>query len=188
VQYGGFAEYLWANSGDLIHRREATNGQFYGKVYSNTSSNRYGFIFERSGGTVASPTAIADGYVLGAIAASGRNGSAGQSFYHRINLVANTDGSGNPTGASMRFATHDGSNLTDKWYMTSSGVWQAQVDAARIQDRPVAVGSLPTCNSGNEGLQGYVNDSNTVTFNATVAGGGANKVRVFCDATNWKVY
>ena len=103
-------------------------------------------------------------------------------------MVAETDGSGNPTGANMRFATHDGSNLTDKWYITTSGVWQAQVDNARIQDRPVAFSSLPTCNGGNDGLQGYVTDSNTATFNATAAGGGANRVRVFCNGTNWVVY
>lgn len=33
----------------------------------------------------------------------------------------------------------------------------------------------------------YVTDSNTTTFNATVAGGGSNKIKVTSDGTNWKV-
>jgi hypothetical protein len=46
---------------------------------------------------------------------------------------------------------------------------------------------LGTCNSGSEGRTRYIDDSNTATYGATVAGGGAFHVLVFCNATNWRV-
>lgn len=49
---------------------------------------------------------------------------------------------------------------------------------------PLAFASLPT---PAEGMMAWVNDSNTATYGATVAGGGANKVLVVYNGTNWKV-
>jgi hypothetical protein len=49
----------------------------------------------------------------------------------------------------------------------------------------VAVASLPTCNAGAQGTRYFVTDANATTFAATVAAGGANKVPVVCDGTNW---
>jgi hypothetical protein len=49
------------------------------------------------------------------------------------------------------------------------------------------VASLPTCNAAAKGGRYFATDSNTTTFLATVAGGGANNVPVTCDGTNWKV-
>lgn len=49
---------------------------------------------------------------------------------------------------------------------------------------PMAFGSLPT---GAEGMLAWVNDSNTATWGATVAGGGANKVLANFNGTNWTV-
>lgn len=52
---------------------------------------------------------------------------------------------------------------------------------------PVTVASLPSASVAGAGARAFVTDSNTATFNATVAGGGANIVPVFSDGTNWKV-
>ena len=49
----------------------------------------------------------------------------------------------------------------------------------------MAYASLPTCNAGAEGVLLAVTDSNTATFNANIAGGGANHVMAYCNATNW---
>jgi hypothetical protein len=49
------------------------------------------------------------------------------------------------------------------------------------------VANLPTCNSGNEGLRLGVTDATAPTSLATVAGGGAVHVAVYCNNTNWIV-
>ncbi len=50
---------------------------------------------------------------------------------------------------------------------------------------PVAFASLPTCGASVEGLLYGVTDSNTTTFNATIAAGGANHILAYCNGTNW---
>jgi hypothetical protein len=47
--------------------------------------------------------------------------------------------------------------------------------------------NLPTCNSAAEGTLATVTDSNTVTWGANVAGGGANRILAYCNAANWTV-
>lgn len=49
------------------------------------------------------------------------------------------------------------------------------------------VATLPSAATVGAGSIAYVTDSNTTTYNATVAGGGANKIGVTSDGTNWKV-
>lgn len=49
---------------------------------------------------------------------------------------------------------------------------------------PTAFASLPT---GAEGDLACVTDSNTATWGATIAGGGANNVIAFFNGTNWTV-
>lgn len=49
---------------------------------------------------------------------------------------------------------------------------------------PTAFASLPT---GAEGSLACVTDSNTATWGATIAGGGANNVLAFFNGTNWTV-
>lgn len=47
--------------------------------------------------------------------------------------------------------------------------------------------SLPACNAAMEGAKNHVSDSNTNTWGATVAGGGANRVGVYCNGSNWTI-
>ena len=47
------------------------------------------------------------------------------------------------------------------------------------------VATLPA--AGNIGARDFVTDANATTFNSVVAGGGANKVPVFDDGTNWRI-
>lgn len=50
-----------------------------------------------------------------------------------------------------------------------------------------AVASLPTAAAGLAGAMAWVTDANATTFLSTVAGGGANKVPVSCNGTNWVI-
>lgn len=49
------------------------------------------------------------------------------------------------------------------------------------------VAALPTCDAARTGGMAWVTDANATTFLSTVAGGGANKVPVSCDGTNWVI-
>jgi hypothetical protein len=49
------------------------------------------------------------------------------------------------------------------------------------------VAALPSAAAVGIGARNFVIDATATTFNSTVAGGGANKVPVFSDGTNWKI-
>lgn len=56
-----------------------------------------------------------------------------------------------------------------------------------VKTAATTVASLPSAATAGAGARAMVTDSNTATFNATVAGGGANIVPVFSNGTDWKV-
>lgn len=58
----------------------------------------------------------------------------------------------------------------------------------RSQHSAATVAALPAAAAGNAGSIQYVTDANATTIGSTVAGGGANKVMVWSDGTNWKIY
>ena len=47
------------------------------------------------------------------------------------------------------------------------------------------VSALPTCNASRLGMQAYVTDALTPTYNGTLTGGSTTKVPVFCNGTAW---
>jgi hypothetical protein len=49
------------------------------------------------------------------------------------------------------------------------------------------VATLPSAVTSGAGARAFVSDANATTFASTVAGGGANKVPVYSDGTNWKI-
>ena len=49
------------------------------------------------------------------------------------------------------------------------------------------VATLPSAVTSGIGARSFVTDASGPTFGATVAGGGAVKVPVYSDGTNWKV-
>jgi hypothetical protein len=57
--------------------------------------------------------------------------------------------------------------------------------AGMIGTTAVAFASLPTCAAGLEGMSVGVNNSSTVSYNATVTGGGSNHIAAYCNGTNW---
>jgi hypothetical protein len=59
---------------------------------------------------------------------------------------------------------------------------------ALLQTPPVfLVADLPSAAGSGVGARSFVTDANGPTFGATVVGGGAVKVPVYSDGTNWKV-
>ena len=49
------------------------------------------------------------------------------------------------------------------------------------------VSTLPSASASGVGYRAFVTDATVTTFASTVAGGGANKVPVYSDGTNWKI-
>jgi len=49
------------------------------------------------------------------------------------------------------------------------------------------VATLPSAVTSGVGARSFVSDANATTFASIVAGGGANKVPVYSDGTNWRI-
>jgi hypothetical protein len=47
--------------------------------------------------------------------------------------------------------------------------------------------TLPSAVTSGTGARAFVSDATATTFASTVAGGGANKVPVYSDGTNWRI-
>jgi hypothetical protein len=63
--------------------------------------------------------------------------------------------------------------------------------SALVAELPVnlvyTVSTLPSASASGTGYRAFVTDATATTFASTVAGGGANKVPVYSDGTNWKI-
>lgn len=93
--------------------------------------------------------------------------------------------------SDLKFAVQTGK--VQHWSI--NGVDQMTLDATGlhmslgpIQLKVVATASLPTCAAGNEGEEMGVNDANSTTFNAAVAGGGSNHVIAYCNGSGWTIH
>lgn len=56
-----------------------------------------------------------------------------------------------------------------------------------IKSASTTVGALPAAATAGAGARHFVTDANSTTFLATAVGGGANKVPVVSDGTNWLI-
>jgi hypothetical protein len=63
----------------------------------------------------------------------------------------------------------------------------ASYTAPQVITTAVTVAELPTASTVPVGTRMFVSDSNSTTFNAVVAGGGANKVPIFSDGSSWRI-
>lgn len=59
------------------------------------------------------------------------------------------------------------------------------VSCSYVKTGSTTVAGLPSASTAGSGARAFVTDANATTFLSTVAGGGANKVPVVSDGTNW---
>lgn len=74
--------------------------------------------------------------------------------------------------------------------ITNNGIHLGASNALTILPAAVTVATLPAVGSVAVGCRGFVNDASVVAagnFGTVVAGGGANKVPVFADGTDWRI-
>ena len=133
-----------------------------------SSSNK--LTFNNAGAYFAASSALLAG---GAINCAGApHGTCSAAFNQPIALLGNTSG--------LTFLhAQDIAGSTAIGFPAVSGTVQVT--------NVVAFSSLPACAAGTEGTLRGVNDSNTVTWGANVAGGSSNHVLAYCDGTNWTV-
>jgi hypothetical protein len=87
--------------------------------------------------------------------------------------------------ANPNNSTVDGSNLVDDiTIFGSSG--NVGLGRGLFFTRAYTVATLPAA-AANAGAEAQVTDSSVTTHGSTVAGGGANRVKVFSNGTNWLV-
>jgi hypothetical protein len=78
-------------------------------------------------------------------------------------------------------------NVLRLYFNQTSGSLNSLVTIANLSTKVYKVSDLPSAVTATAGARTFVSDSSVTTFNATVAGGGANTVPVFSNGTNWKV-
>lgn len=69
----------------------------------------------------------------------------------------------------------------------AQGSVAGQLYSQTLRTQQVAVASLPSAATAGAGARSFVTDANATTFLSTVAAGGANKVPVVSDGTNWLI-
>lgn len=84
----------------------------------------------------------------------------------------------------QRATYYGGSGATTSAYLTNFGM--ALMTRTGAGGSPT-VSQLTACSASGQGAWTFVTDSNTSTYGATVAAGGANKVMIWCNGTNWTV-
>jgi hypothetical protein len=87
--------------------------------------------------------------------------------------------------ANPAVTTIDGSNLTDD-VLIRGDTGSVNINRGLLFCCSFTVANLPSAAS-NAGGEAVVTDSTTTTHGATVSGGGANRVKVFSNGTNWLV-
>lgn len=69
----------------------------------------------------------------------------------------------------------------------STGKFTSVESTSYVKSASTVVGSLPAAGTAGAGARYFVTDASATTFLSTVAGGGANKVPVVSDGTNWLI-
>lgn len=69
----------------------------------------------------------------------------------------------------------------------STGKFSSVESTSYVKSASTVVASLPAAGTAGAGARHFVTDATATTFLSTVAGGGANKVPVVSDGTNWLI-
>ncbi|MGX9983968.1 hypothetical protein [Methylobacterium fujisawaense] len=160
--------------GGLLITGAGTNQVNFGLAVAGYSKVRNGVLFP-SGGVIASSirdysSSISVLYDTGSHA----NGIALSGTYS-ANAIASPGFTVSPTGVVNAAALTTGGPVTSL-YQKLTPVTFATVASQR------------PCNSTNAGNMAFIIDSNTTTFNAAVAGGGANAMAIICNGGAYVVH
>ena len=163
---------------NVIMRQGATTGSMFLGILNGSNTN---------GGTHIQCAGVSRFFI-------GNNGRSKQGAstaitdlaqYHIVNVLTNYAGllleSIAGTTADYLSCRNSGSSL--EFRVTQGG---NVITTGTLSVGTFTVSTLPSA-SANAGREAQVTDSSVTTYRNTVAGGGANRVKVFSDGTNWLV-
>lgn len=82
----------------------------------------------------------------------------------------------------------DGSiNYVLAWSSATQSFYRVPLSQIAYFQKAKTVANLPAAASVPMGARDFVTDATATTFGSIVAGGGANKVPVYSDQTNWRI-
>lgn len=110
----------------------------------------------------------------------------GSSATSEVDIATTWNTSGTPT-LILANITDTASNAASLFadFQVAGSSKAAIHKSGAIRTLSTTVASLPTAANAGAGARAFVTDANSTTFLSTVAGGGANKVPVVSDGTNW---
>lgn len=96
---------------------------------------------------------------------------------------------GNEGGTNLAFRNHDGAVAA--YYDMNQAAPQFYFNGTTQFNGPVKLkaytaGTLPSCNTATQDTIAVVTDASAPAYNTAVAGGGAVRIRVYCDGSDWK--
>ena len=153
-------------AGGTFNGSVSITGALSGITTGVTASNSGGYAYLASQSTAGGYTYTGSGNIYG-----------GSTTGHQLMAASTADGS-----CTMRGDTGLSCSGTQPVLATSSPTFAA------VTHTPTVVGSLPTCNSGEQGTIAYVTDATATTWGTTVVGGSSNPVGVSCNGTAWTIF
>lgn len=79
-------------------------------------------------------------------------------------------------------------NATFDGNVTANNIMSQTSTMTRSLHQGVIVAALPPASAANAGATQYVTDASATTIGSVVAGGGANKVMVWSNGSDWKIF
>jgi len=107
-------------------------------------------------------------------------------FFQSASPVNYLTFNGNGTGNAPKVAA-SGSDTNIDLELAGKGTGAAYTSNG-LRLKKTTVSGLPTCNAAAEGTMIAVTDATSTTFNAALAGSGANHVVAYCNGTGWTVH
>jgi hypothetical protein len=119
--------------------------------------------------------------------------------YYSQDVIDTTDANITPGGVALRMGNGQLLSFTDNrdrtfdyafgqlnYRVTNTPIWQIG-DSGWFKSIPVSFADLDDPAVAGPGARSFVDDATATTFGTIVAGGGANKVPVYSDGTNWRI-
>lgn len=147
-------------------------------------------------------TELSDGEIAARIRCRQNDAGASEAINASVGFVA--EGTSGALGVAIYTGSQaTGTAETERVRITSSGVLRPAADntqtigsttnrwsyvhALNVRTHGVTVAGLPTAATAGAGARAFVTDANATTFASIVADGGANRVPVYSDGTNWRI-
>ena len=187
-----------------------SSGNYYN--HGDTTLNSCSGAFRDGSGNCITPEVQYNGQPFTKVTSIGDSGGAPGSPTNLVNVLSATQfnlGYGQllgieTTAPSSMFAGDDSlwpDSTAHRWKMNNNNGSNDTVVGAATMDTltnktlssavigpATTVAGLPTCNGSTQDQIRVVMDANAPTYNATVVGGGAVRIPVYCNGNNWTAH